>query len=263
MDRNLRMYLADLVGTFLLVLVGAGTVCAAELTRTPPLDVTGIALAEGMALAVALSVSAHVSPGCLNPAVTLMLWVFKRIDSVQAACLIGVQVLGAALAGLVLWLTFTPDVLRVAHGGAPHLKAFLGEGEAVHVGHLISGTAVELFLTFLVTLAVFAALFDRRGLRPLEPASRPPESGRLGGLVVGATQAAAVLFGFRLTGGSANPARWLGPALWQIAVPDAARPNWLAETLIYVGGPVLGALLAAALYVNVILPPEKWAELHQ
>jgi len=69
-----------------------------------------------------------------------------------------------------------------------------------------------------------------------------------------------VLFGYRFTGGSANPARWFGPALWEATVHGAAKPHWLAESVIYVGGPVLGALLAAVLYVNLILPPEKGTE---
>jgi aquaporin Z len=98
-----------------------------------------------------------------------------------------------------------------------------------------------------VTLAAFATLFDRR-------------APRLGGLMVGLAQSAAILFGYRFTGGAANPARWLGPALWGAAVPGATKPMWMAETVIYVGGPVLGALLAAVLYVNVILPPEKGTE---
>ena len=69
--------------------------------------------------------------------------------------------------------------------------------------------------------------------------------------MVGLAQAAAVLFGYRFTGGSANPARWFGPALWEVTVHGAARPNWLAEAVIYAGGPILGALLAAVLYVNL------------
>ena len=79
MDPKLRMYLAELIGTFLLVLIGAGTVCAAQLTSEPALDVTGMALAEGFALAVVLSVTLPLSTGCVNPAVTLMLWVFRRM----------------------------------------------------------------------------------------------------------------------------------------------------------------------------------------
>ncbi len=247
MDNPLRTYLAELVGTFILVLVGAGTVCAADLTGVPALSVTGLALAEGFTLAVALTVTFPVSPGCLNPAITIMLWVFKRLDNARAGWLVLMQLLGATLAGLVLRLTFHEDVLAKTHLGAPYLKAFAPESGVLEARHLVSGTAFELFLTCLVTLAAFATLFDRR-------------APRLGGLIVGLAQTAAVLFGFRFTGGAANPARWFGPAVWEATVPGVPRLAWLADAVIYVGGPLLGALLAAVLYVNLILPPEKGTE---
>jgi len=243
METKLRMCLAELIGTFILVLVGAGTVCASGLTN-PPLSATALALAEGFTYAAVLTVTFPVSTGCLNPAITIMLWVFKRLDNVRAGWLILMQLLGAVLAGFVLRLMFSTDVLREMHSGAPFLKAFNPESGPIEVRQLVSGTAFELFLACLVTLAVFATLFDRR-------------APRLGGLIVGLAQTAAVLFGYRFTGGAANPARWFGPALWEATVPGAVRPSWLAETVIYAGGPILGALLAAALYVNLILPPEK------
>lgn len=247
MDNKSRTYLAELIGTFILVLVGAGTVCAADLRGLPPFTVTGLALAEGLTLAVVLTVTSYVSTGCLNPAITIMLWVFKRLDNAQAGGLIAMQLLGGVLAGLVLRLMFASEVLASMHAGAPYLKAFNPEGGTPLLRHLVSGTAFELFLTSLVTLAAFATLFDRR-------------APRLGGLIVGLAQIVAVLFGYYFTGGAANPARWFGPALWEATVQGAARPSWLAEAVVYVGGPVLGALVAAVLYVNLILPPEKGTE---
>lgn len=246
MDNKFRTYLAELLGTFILVLVGAGTVCASALT-SPPLSVTVPALAEGFTLAVVLTVTFQVSTGCLNPALTIMLWVFKRIDNAQAGWLVVMQMLGAAFAGLVLRLMFRTSEFAEMHGGTPHLAAFNAANESLKFSQLVSGTAFELFLTCLVALAAFATLFDRR-------------APRLGGLMVGLAQSVAVLFGSRFTGGSANPARWFGPALWQATVPGTMPANWLGDTVIYVGGPILGALLAAVLYVNLILPPEKGTE---
>lgn len=245
MDNRIRAYFAELLGTFILVLVGAGTVCASGLTR-PPLPLTVPALAEGFTLAAILTVTFHVSTGCLNPAITLTLWVFKRLDTAPAVWLIVMQLLGAALAGLVLRLLFPSAVLVEMHLGTPHLTALRQEGP-LEVRQLLGGTAFELFLTCLVTLAAFASLFDRR-------------APRLGGLIVGLAQSAVVLFGWRFTGGSANPARWFGPAVWEGTLPATSQPSWLAETVIYAGGPILGALVAAALYVKLILPPEKGME---
>jgi glycerol uptake facilitator protein len=246
MNKMFRTCLAELIGTFILVLIGAGTLCASALT-SPQLPLTVPALAEGFTLAVVLTVTFQVSTGCLNPAITVMLWVFKRLDSPMAGWLVLMQLLGAALAGLLIRLMFQTDLLIETHLGAPYLKAFAPRQGGLEVSQLISGTAFELFLGLLVTLAAFATLFDRRGPR-------------LGGLMVGLAQSAAVLFGHRFTGGSANPARWFGPAIWEAAVPGAAPPNWLAETIIYGGGPILGAVLAAVIYVNLILPPDKGRE---
>jgi glycerol uptake facilitator-like aquaporin len=240
MDNKLRMCLAELIGTFMLVLIGAGTVCASGLTH-PPLPLPVPALAEGFALAAILTVTFHVSTGCLNPAITIMLWVFKRLDTMQAGWLVVMQLLGAALAGLMLRLMFPTAVLTEMHLGTPHLTSFNPWQDSWQVRQLVSGTAFELFLGCLVTLAAFASLFDRR-------------APRLGGLIVGLAQSAAVLFGWRFTGGSANPARWFGPAVWEATLPGTVRPSWLVETVIYAGGPILGALLAAVLYVNLILP---------
>jgi glycerol uptake facilitator-like aquaporin len=247
MDTRMRMYAAEAVGTFLLVLFGAGAVCAAMLTSAQPwLNVDAIALAEGCTLAVALTFTSPVSVGCLNPAVTLTLWVFKRLDGVPTACLIASQLAGAILAGLVLRLTFDDTALRSASLGTPHLRPSLVEG-GDEFGALLTGVGVETGLTFLVTLAIFATLLDRRGPR-------------LGGVVVGLAQVAAVVLGSRLTGGAANPARWLGPAVWQGTVQNLQVMNPVHAALVYAGGPVLGALLAAGVYTALISPLDKGKE---
>jgi glycerol uptake facilitator-like aquaporin len=102
---------------------------------------------------------------------------------------------------------------------------------------------MEIFFTCLVAFAFYATMLDRRG---------PP----LGGLVVGLAQAAVVLFGFRLTGGAANPARWLGPVVWEIAAGTPASAA-LSDHTVYWLGPIVGALLGGFLYVFVLQPPEE------
>jgi glycerol uptake facilitator-like aquaporin len=242
MDSTLRSYLAELLGTFVLVLVGAGTVCAYYLTTAPPLDVTAFALAEGFTLAVLITAVWPLSPGCFNPAITLMLYVFKRLELRRMLTLIAMQLLGAALAGLALRLMFSTDVLKDARFGAPYLKEGLLHDGAVRAAGLISGVGIEMLLTALVTVAVFATLLDPRGPR-------------MGGVAVGLAQAAAVLFGFRLTGGAANPARWFGPVVWELTLPGILHP--LADHAVYWAGPILGALLGGFAYGALILPADR------
>jgi glycerol uptake facilitator-like aquaporin len=244
--KQLRAYLAELVGTFLLVLFSAGALCSAYLPRDPSGagPALAAALAYGCAIAVALTFTFYHSNGCLNPAVTLALWVLKRLDGGRAALLIGVQVLGAVLAGLVLRGLFSVDVLTAARMGTPHLTGALVPADgAPGLGSLLTGTVLEAVFTFLVTVAVFASLFD-------------PRAPRLGGVLVGMAQTAVVLFGYHLTGGCANPARWLGPAVWELGLGTGpGRP--LADHLPYWVGPIVGALGGAVFYGAVVLPPEN------
>ncbi len=250
MDTRLRMYLAELVGTFLVVLVGAGTICASYLPVYEPryYSVGGVTLAAalsyGIALAVAVSASFHLSPGCCNPAITLALFVNRRLDFGRMLALIVVQLLASFLAGLTLRGLFGDSLLIESRMGSPHLKALLGPSDTITLGALAAGAGVELILTFFVTLAAFVTLFDRR-------------TPRLGGFGLGLAQIAAVLFGFHLTGGAANPAMWFGPAIWQLSLsmPPAIRP--LGDHVVYWLGPILGALAASIFYTVVVMPEER------
>src|SRR5262249_2206233 len=138
MDKNLRAYMAEMIGTLIVVFVSAGAVCVNQLAAVPwpqgeqpglvivqpQPGLAGIALATGLIYAAALAVTVPLSGGYLNPAVTLMLWVFKRLDGGKTTCLIGAQLLGAVLAGALLRgvLFFREDVLIASFLGTPHLN---------------------------------------------------------------------------------------------------------------------------------------------
>jgi MIP family channel proteins len=240
-NKLLRACLAELIGTFALVFVGGGVVCVASLASEPRLDMTAIALAEGLTLAVALTATARVSGGGLNPALTLMLWVFRRIDGRKLLGFVMAQVIGAVLAGLLLRLFF-PTGVAETHLGTPHLRAFLDNGSVALPG-ILSGIGVEVFFTCMLAFAFYATLLDKRS---------PP----LGGLIVGLAQAANLLFGFRLDGAAANPARWLGTVVWEMTL--VSKPlEALNDHTVYWVGPILGALLGGFLYVFVMQPPEE------
>jgi glycerol uptake facilitator-like aquaporin len=249
MDLKIRPYLAELLGTFVLVFVGAGTICASYRGESgqPWLDLAGIALAEGCALAAALTFSTLDGPGgCLNPAFTVMLWVCKRLDGRRTLAFIAAQLSGAILAGLVVRVSFSELVLTNARLGAPHLRAFLEPDGSIPISGILAGIGLEAIFPAIVAFAVFATLIDPR---------RP----RQGGIGVGIGQVAVVLLGYNLTGGCANPARWFGPAVWESSVP-ALRTGLtgpFADHTIYWVGPVIGALLGGVVYNSVILPPER------
>ncbi len=244
MDRNLKPYVAELIGTFALVFLGAGTVCSSQFSigkDQPQPYLVGIALAEGLILAAAVSATMNVSGGYLNPAVTLMLWVFRRLEGFKTCALIAAQLLGAILAGFCLRLIYNDSVFHPAHLGTPHLNvpAFGGEaGSEPTLAMLFSGIGIELALTFLLTFAIFGTVID-------------PRAPRLGGLGVGLAMTANILMGYDLTRAAANPARWLGPVVWERTL----EANAFRDHAIYWIGPILGALLAGGIYTALILPP--------
>jgi glycerol uptake facilitator-like aquaporin len=199
-----------------------------------------------LTLAVVLTATFQVSPGCLNPAVTLTLWVFKRLEGRRVLVMIVMQLLGAVLAGLALRLSFAEEkFLQDARLGTPHVTgAFRAKDGSLAVAGLLSGLGVEVVLTCLLTLATFATLFD-------------PRAPKAGGFGAGLAQVAVVLFGFRLTGGSANPARWFGTVLWEMTLKGSSSRSAIEDHAVFWAGPILGALLAGLLYSAVFLPADK------
>src|SRR5262245_23600791 len=108
-DKNLRAYMAEMLGTFAFVFISASSAYIATLVGWGPGDVwrqpglVYVALASGLMYAATLAMTVPVSGGYLNPAVTIMLWVFRRLDGLRASALVAVQILGAVLAGAVLY----------------------------------------------------------------------------------------------------------------------------------------------------------------
>src|SRR5260370_9710672 len=244
MDRKLfRTYLVELIGTFALVYVAAGMVCvkhmttprgqlpeAASLTSHQP-GLVGMALAQGLILAIMLAATVPISGGYLNPAITIMLWVFNKLDSVKTSWFIGAQFLGGVLAALCLHYTFDTIVLQSARLGTPRLNPIV-YGEVLNRATLLAGTGIELILTFFLVFAIFSV-------------GAGVGRWRLAAWSAGAALTVGVLLGFALTRAALNPARWFGPALWELASLDPSfGRRAMADVFVYIAGPILGALLA-------------------
>ena len=264
MDKKLSAYIAELVCVFGFVLVSSG-VCTqlpvnekgiprstenekGILRGADPWAMVAAALAAGAALAVVLPIAYYVSPGCLNPAVTLALWMCKRLDTQRMGILIAMQLLGSFLAGLAIRAIFPEKEMFITMPAAtPHVGNWLlaqtGNGVAAI---LLTGIAVEALLTFFLTFAIFGWLIDRR-------------TRWFGGALVGVAQLAVVLVGYNLTGGSANPARWFGPFVWQFSVEQLRTESWAYQYdhPVYWVGPILGAAAAGLLYTTFLLPPDQ------
>ena len=210
---------AEAIGTFLFFFIAAGA--ALVVTGDAAAALLVVALAHGVVLAVLVSALGAVSGGHFNPAVTLGLWVAGKIELAKGAAYVVAQLFAAAAAGYALVYVFG-DV-------APAVPA-LGEGVDV-----TEGIILEAIMTMVLLLAVFGTAVDPRGPK-------------IGGLAIGLSVAADILFGGPLTGAAMNPARWFGPAL---AAGDF--DNWFVWWI----GPFLGAIVVALLYRFLLRPPDE------
>lgn len=222
----MRRYLAELVGTFLVVFVAAGAVVAdVYLTHTRLADTFGpfgLIVAYGAAVAVAMLIVLPVSGGHLNPAISIAAYVSKRLSGKDAVAFVLAQLAGAVVAGLVVRGLMPKSAFQFASGGVPAL----GEGISV-----LRGAGIEAVLTFFLALAFWAVCIDRRGPRAAALL--------IGPLTVGLAIAMGGFAGAAFTGGAMNPARWFGPAV---------ASNHYANWLVWVAGPLLGALVGSLLY---------------
>ena len=218
--RTLRAPVAELVGTFLFVLVGAGSVVA---NVNGPGGSVGIALAHGVGLAVLVTIMMPISGGHLNPAVSVALWIGGQIDLKTLGRYVLAQLVGAVLAALLLKALAPASLVRITSLGTPQMSGAMG---------LWSGMALEALFTFFLVSAVYGTCVN-------------PQAQRVGGFAVGLTVLTVALGGGNLTGAVMNPARAFGPAL--------ISGDWHTQGVFWIG-PLVGAALAALLWKHLLLP---------
>src|SRR5712664_4815542 len=97
MYTTFQKFVAEFLGTFALVFFGAGSICADRYLQTSggAIGLLGIGLAHGLAIAIMVSALGHISGGHFNPAVSIGLWVTKRISTVDTILYWAAQLAGA------------------------------------------------------------------------------------------------------------------------------------------------------------------------
>jgi MIP family channel proteins len=220
MTGHTRALLAEAAGTFMFFFIGAGAIVAGG-------DLVAVALAHGLALAVAVSSFGALSGGHFNPAVTFGLAIAGKHPWSRVLTYWAAQVVGALAAGFALRYAFDfdPTGLNRTHIGTPALGGGVTD---------LAGIVVEAILTVFLLWAVFGT-----AVSPLAP--------RIAGFGIGLMVAADILAGGPITGAAMNPARWLGPAV---------AAGFFTSWYVYIIGPLIGAGLAGLSYRYVFAPPE-------
>ena len=214
---NLKKYLAECLGTFVLVFVGCGT--AVFVGMDPSGGYLTVAFAFGLSIVAMAYVIGNISGCHINPAVSLSMFMRKKITGEEFAGYVVFQILGAIIAAGVLHLLVN---LTSEHGLAD-LTGNLGANGIGNVG-VGGGLIVEIILTFIFILTILGVTSDE-------------SKNRIAGLIIGLTYTFVHIIGISLTGASVNPARSIGPALF--AGGDALTSLWL-----FIAGPLVGAVLA-------------------
>jgi glycerol uptake facilitator protein len=240
--------LAEFIGTFFLVFMGAGaaviTLMITHGTTTPNAfnigigalgglgDWLAIGLAFGLAIAAAIYALGNISGCHINPAVTIGLWSVKKFPGRDVIPYIVSQILGASFASFLFAAVVGMGAVTI--GGLGATAPFPGIG-------YYQAMLAEIVGTFLLMLAIMGVAVDRRA---------PPG---FAGLIIGLTVAGVITTIGNISGASLNPARTFGPYLGDAVLGGHNLWTFLP---IYIIGPVVGAVLAAVAY-NYMTSDEK------
>lgn len=212
---RLGAWVAEFLGTLALCFVGILSIA------DPRNGLIGVALAHGLTIACFAAAFINVSGAHFNPAVTVAMFLTKRMGLGSAAAYLLAQTSGAWVGGALAKATADPFQLRVTGFGVPALGVNVSE---------FRGLAVEVALTFVLVLVIFMVAVDRRSKAP--PA-----------IFIGLTVTLCILAGAAISGAGINPARWLGSAV----VGGGFANSW-----VYVAGPIVGGALAALVFATLI-----------
>lgn len=213
----MKKFFTELIGTFILVFVGTGTVAFGN--GMEGIGHVGIALAFGLSIVAAAYSIGTISGAHLNPAVSIAMFVNKRLNAKDLASYIVAQVVGALLASSFLYFL-------VSNSGLSVDKVGLGQNALADGVTALGGFLFEAVASFIFILVIVTVTSESKG------------NAEIAGIVIGLTLALMILVGLNITGLSVNPARSLAPSLF---IGGSA----LKQVWIFILAPIVGGILAA------------------
>ena len=227
----MKKYVAECIGTAVLVVLGCGTAMLVGCDAANGSGYLLTALAFGLVI-VGMAYSIGNISGChINPAVSLGVLMTGGMTVSDFVGYVISQCIGAFAGAGILAVIFGLGAVEDKTGG------FGSNGLAGVGGSAVAGLVVEIVLTFVFVFAILGVTSKKAG------------HGSFGGLVIGLTLTLVHILGIGLTGTSVNPARSFGPALVAAFSGNTAP---LVALWVFIVGPLVGAALAACAY--------KWLE---
>jgi aquaporin Z len=225
MERNMKKYTAEFIGTFWLVLGGCGSAVLAAAFPEVGIGLLGVALAFGLTLLTMAFAIGHISGCHINPAVSIGLWAGGRFPASQLLPYIVAQVLGGICAGGVLYL------IASGKAGFEVSAGFASNGYGAHSpgGYsLLAAMICEVVMTMMFLFVILGATDEQapQGFAPLP---------------IGLCLTLIHLISIPVTNTSVNPARSTGVAIF---VGDWA----VAQLWLFWLAPIVGAVIGALIY---------------
>ncbi len=228
----MKKYLAEMIGTFVLTLMGCGSAIFAGIglgTTGYGVSTLGVAFAFGLSV-IAMAYTIGNISGChINPAITLSVWANGRMKSGEALGYMLFQVIGAIIASAVLYVL-------VHTGNEAGVEAVFNSttttgANSYMEGNLVPALIAEIVFTFIFVLVVLGSTDSKKG------------AGAFAGLAIGLTLVLVHIVCIPITGTSVNPARSIGPAIFA-AIEGNSTP--LSQLWLFIVAPFIGALLSSA-----------------
>ena len=200
MKKSVKKLIAECFGTMMLTLIACGVAAT-------PHDTLTIALAFGLVLMAMIYTIGDISGCHINPAVSFGMWAAGKMKISSMWKYIVAQVVGAIVGSLLLALCLTS------------FKS-LGANLVQNDTNIFIGLLIELILTF-IFVTVILVVTDKK------------ENSHMNGIIIGLTLTLVHLFGIYFTGTSVNPARSIGPALFQLG-------DYFIQLWVFIIGPMAG-----------------------
>ncbi|MCL2397825.1 MAG: aquaporin [Defluviitaleaceae bacterium] len=214
----MRKYSAEMIGTFVLTFMGCGA--AVFLGADTAGGHLAVALAFGLAIVAMAYVIGGISGCHINPAVSLAMFLKKKLSAKDFVCYVVAQIVGAIIAAALLSM--------FVGFGIEDMTGALGSNGIAGAGGIAGALTIEIILTFIFIFTILGVTAHER-------------TSNVAGIVIGLTLVFVHIVGIPLTGTSVNPARSLGPAIF-------AYGGSLSDVWVFILAPLVGAALAVAAY---------------